>query len=114
MRQALQWVFVQQQRLLQAVINLVVHIFYNLGIANGLQQSNQSMQQGGIYLHTLSSKQSFISEGWFDTLPDDWRLDISDTGWTTDEIGMKRLAKLFIPTTNTRTKGTYRMLILHT
>ena len=32
---------------------------------------------------------TYIQEGWFDTLPDDWRLNISKNGWTTDEIGMK-------------------------
>jgi hypothetical protein len=55
---------------------------------------------------------TFIQYGWFDTLPDDWRLDISDNGWTTDAIGMKWLTKVFIPITNARTTGRYRMLIL--
>jgi hypothetical protein len=50
--------------------------------------------------------------GWFDELPDDWRINISDNGWTTDQIGLEWLKTHFIPLTNGRTMGTYRMLIL--
>jgi hypothetical protein len=62
--------------------------------------------------YIIFKAKAYIQEGWFDTLPDDWRLDISNNGWTTDEIGMKWLTKLFIPITNARTTGRYRMLIL--
>jgi hypothetical protein len=62
--------------------------------------------------YIIFKAKAYIQEGWFDTLPDDWRLDISDNGWTTDEIGMKWLTKLFIPITNARSTGRYRMLIL--
>jgi hypothetical protein len=34
---------------------------------------------------------------WFDDLPTDWWLEVSPTGWTTDEIGLRWLEKLFIP-----------------
>jgi hypothetical protein len=51
-------------------------------------------------------------ESWFDGLPDDWRLEISPNGWTSDEIGLRWLEKLFIPSTSSRTKGKYRLLIL--
>jgi hypothetical protein len=30
----------------------------------------------------------YSQEGWFETLPDDWKINISDNGWTTDKIGM--------------------------
>ena len=52
---------------------------------------------------------------WFDEklyLPKDWRIEVSPNGWTTDEIGLRWLQKLFIPATTTRTKGKYRLLIL--
>jgi hypothetical protein len=62
--------------------------------------------------YIIFKAKAYIQEGWFDTLPDDWRLDISDNGWTTDEIGMKWLTKVFIPITNARSTGHYRMLVL--
>jgi hypothetical protein len=51
-------------------------------------------------------------ESWFDGLPDDWRFEVSPNGWTSDEIGLRWLKKLFIPSTSSRTKGKYRLLIL--
>ena len=51
-------------------------------------------------------------ESWFDGLPEDWRFEVSPNGWTSDEIGLRWLKKLFIPTTSSRTKGIYRLLIL--
>ncbi|CAP79192.1 Pc06g01990 [Penicillium rubens Wisconsin 54-1255] len=51
-------------------------------------------------------------ESWFDGLPEDWRFEVSPNGWTSDEIGLRWLKKLFIPTTSSRTKGGYRLLIL--
>ena len=50
-------------------------------------------------------------ESWFDGLPGDWRFEVSPNGWTSDEIGLRWLKKLFIPSTS-RTKGIYRLLIL--
>jgi hypothetical protein len=51
-------------------------------------------------------------ESWFDGLPDNWRFEVSPNRWTSDEIGLRWLEKLFIPTTSSRTKGGYRLLIL--
>jgi hypothetical protein len=51
-------------------------------------------------------------ESWFEGLPDDWRFEVSPNGWTSDEIGLRWLQKLFIPSTSSRTKGKYRLLIL--
>jgi hypothetical protein len=52
--------------------------------------------------------------GWFELpdLPRDWRIEVSNNGWTTDQIGLRWLEKLFIPSTNTRMRGRYRLLIL--
>jgi hypothetical protein len=54
----------------------------------------------------------YSQEGWFKTLPDNWRINISDNGWTTDKIGIDWLQNHFIPYTNGRVMGIYRMLVL--
>jgi hypothetical protein len=53
-------------------------------------------------------------EGWYQdyALPSDWRIEVSENGWTTDEIGLRWLQKVFIPATTSRTIGRYRLLIL--
>ncbi|CEJ62228.1 hypothetical protein PMG11_10734 [Penicillium brasilianum] len=50
--------------------------------------------------------------GWFNNLPKDWRIEVSTNGWTSDEIGLRWLQKLFIPSTNSRVRGRFRLLIL--
>jgi len=45
-------------------------------------------------------------------LPKDWRIEVSDNGWTTDEIGLRWLQNTFIPATNGRMIGKYRLLVL--
>jgi len=51
--------------------------------------------------------------GWFESnLPSDWRIEVSNNGWTTDEIGLRWLQKIFIPCTNSRVRGRFRLLIL--
>jgi hypothetical protein len=57
-------------------------------------------------------KGKVLIEGWFDNLPIDWRFEVSPNGWTSDEIGLRWLEKLFIPSTSSRVKGRYRLLIL--
>jgi hypothetical protein len=54
----------------------------------------------------------YLQEGWFETLPNDWKINISDNRWTTDKIGMDWLINHFIPHTNGRVMGRYRMLVL--
>jgi hypothetical protein len=54
----------------------------------------------------------YSQEGWFESLPSEWRINISDNGWTTDKIGIDWLINHFIPYTNNRVMGRYRMLIL--
>jgi DDE superfamily endonuclease. len=61
---------------------------------------------------TIIFKGKVYVESWFDNLPQDWRFEVSANGWTTDEIGIRWLQKLFIPSTNSRTQGRYRLLIL--
>lgn len=51
--------------------------------------------------------------GWFtNNLPKDWRIEVSDNGWTTDQIGPRWLPKVFIPSTYSRVRGRFRLLIL--
>lgn len=54
----------------------------------------------------------YVQYSWFETLPADWKITISDNGWTTDKIGMHWLKHHFIPHTNGRKIGEYQMLIL--
>ena len=50
---------------------------------------------------------------WFESnLPYNWRIEISNNGWTTDEIGLRWLQNHFIPHTNSRVRVKYRLLIL--
>ncbi|KAL1966447.1 hypothetical protein VTN77DRAFT_4589 [Rasamsonia byssochlamydoides] len=53
-----------------------------------------------------------LQDSWFDDLPKGWRLDKSENGWTTDEIGIKWLKNQFIPETYKRRKGAHRLLVL--
>ena len=58
-------------------------------------------------------KGKVVIEGWFnENLPKDWRIEVSTNGWTTDEIGIRWLEKHFIPHTNSRVRGRFRLLIL--
>lgn len=53
-------------------------------------------------------------EGWYEdgALPDDWRIEVSENGWTTDAIGLHWLKHIFIPATETQTIGRYHLLVL--
>ena len=53
-------------------------------------------------------KGNVFIKSWFDSLPSDWRFEVSPNGWTSDEIGIRWLENVFIPTTSSRTKGGYR------
>ena len=50
--------------------------------------------------------------GWLDNLPKDWRFQVSNKGGPADEIGLRWLQKLFIPHTNSCTRGRFLLLIL--
>ncbi|EED21178.1 pogo transposable element, putative [Talaromyces stipitatus ATCC 10500] len=45
-------------------------------------------------------------------LPPDWSITHSPNGWTSDEIGLQWLERIFEPKTRPLTVGTYRLLIL--
>jgi hypothetical protein len=67
---------------------------------------------GWVLPPTIIFKGKVYKESWFDNLPPDWRFEVSANGWTTDEIGLRWLQKVFIPSTNLRTLGQYRLLVL--
>ena len=48
---------------------------------------------------------------WYERLPSNWMVGVSENGWTTDELGLIWLKRLFGPNTE-RTVGKYRLLIL--
>jgi hypothetical protein len=49
---------------------------------------------------------------WYQNLPIDWTIGVSNNGWTTNEIGLFWLEKVFNRFTKDRTIGRYRLLIL--
>ena len=55
----------------------------------------------------LIFKAKVHQQAWYEdmALPDDWRIEISENGWTTDQIGLSWLQNHFIPATQSRTKG---------
>ncbi|ODM24077.1 hypothetical protein SI65_01667 [Aspergillus cristatus] len=59
-------------------------------------------------------KGSVHIEGWYQDskLPHNWRIEVSPNGWTSDQIGLRWLQKVFIPETTSRTTGKYRLLVL--
>ena len=63
---------------------------------------------------TIIFKGKVYIEGWFDeeAIPGTWRIETSANGWTSDEIGLRWLQKVFIPATNSRSRGGYRLLVL--
>ena len=61
---------------------------------------------------TIIFKGKLCNHAWFEGLLGDWRFEVSLNGWTTDEIGLRWLEKLFIPATTSRTVGRYRLLVL--
>jgi hypothetical protein len=68
---------------------------------------------GWVIPPTIILKGKRFIESWFCIdIPDDWRLEISDSGWTDDAIGLRWLQKQFIPATTSRLRGRYRLLIL--
>jgi hypothetical protein len=48
---------------------------------------------------------------WYEAIPPDWSIGVSENGWTTNEIGLTWL-KLFHEHTKDRTIGTHRLLVL--
>lgn len=63
---------------------------------------------------TITFKGKVPKEGWFEEacLPDDWRIELSPNGWTSDETGLRWLQKCFIPATTSRKVGRHQLLVI--
>lgn len=59
-------------------------------------------------------KGSVHIEGWYQEskLSSNWRIEVIPNGWTSDEIGLRWLQKVFIPETSSRMTGRYCLLVL--
>lgn len=51
-------------------------------------------------------------KAWYNLIPHNWSIGVSENGWTTNEIGMYWLEHVFQKYTKDRTIGRYRLLIL--
>jgi hypothetical protein len=49
---------------------------------------------------------------WYQDIPNDWLIGLSDNGWTNNQLGLSWLEKVFQKHTVARTIGRYRLLIL--
>ena len=49
---------------------------------------------------------------WFENIPNDWTIGVSENGWTTDDLGFEWLKTVFDKYTAGRSVGAYRLLIL--
>jgi hypothetical protein len=49
---------------------------------------------------------------WYQDIPPDWVIGLSENGWTNDELGFQWLQEVFEKHTASRTIGRYRLLIL--
>ena len=59
-------------------------------------------------------KERVHMESWYQNgeIPHNWRISLSENGWTTDEIGFLWLKEHFQTHTVSKTKGTHCLLIL--
>jgi hypothetical protein len=49
---------------------------------------------------------------WYNNVPHDWSIGLSENGWTINEIGLTWLTEVFHKHTKDRTVGTHRLLVL--
>ncbi|KAL1982496.1 hypothetical protein VTN96DRAFT_1287 [Rasamsonia emersonii] len=49
---------------------------------------------------------------WYKVVPKDYRISVSENGWTNDELGFEWLQEMFEKHTASQTIGRYRLLIL--
>ena len=49
---------------------------------------------------------------WYSSIPKDYRISMSENGWTNDHLGFEWLQEIFEKYTASQTVGKYRLLIL--
>ena len=113
MRLALLWVFVRLQKVITGSDRYVRPKLLQPGNREWVA-SIEAVNSTGWALpsYVIFKATKYSQEGWFESLPCGWKINISDNGWTTDKIGMDWLINHFIPYTSGRTMGRYRILIL--
>ena len=67
---------------------------------------------GGMIPPLVIFKAVMHQAAWYNIIPHDWSISVSENGWTTNEIGLTWLAEVFHKYTKDRTVGTHRLLIL--
>jgi hypothetical protein len=84
-----------------------------------LQQGNREwvtaiecIHLNGVLPPTIIFKAKVLMSAWCSSVPSDWSFEVSDNGWTTDQIGISWLENSFIPYATIRRRGAYTLLIL--
>jgi hypothetical protein len=66
----------------------------------------------GVLSPTIIFKAKVLMSAWFSTVPNDWRFEVSDNGWTTDQIGISWLENCFIQYVTKRRHGAWSLLVM--
>jgi DDE superfamily endonuclease. len=66
----------------------------------------------GVLPPTIIFKAKNLMTAWYSTVPRDWRFEVSDNGWTTDQIGILWLENSFIPCVIQCRCGTWILLVI--
>jgi len=67
---------------------------------------------GRILPPMLLFKGKLRQKSWYENIPKDWTIEVSDNGWTTDDLGYLWLTTVFDKHTRDCTMGSHRLLIL--
>jgi hypothetical protein len=66
----------------------------------------------GVLSPTIIFKAKVLMSAWCSTVPNDWRFEVSDNGWTTDQISISWLENSFIPYATKRRYGAWSLLVM--
>lgn len=64
------------------------------------------------YLHKSSLLGKKHQSQWYSAIPKEYRISMSDNGWTNDDLGFEWLQEMFEKHTASQTAGQYRLLLL--
>ncbi|KAL1960190.1 hypothetical protein VTO42DRAFT_8733 [Malbranchea cinnamomea] len=101
MRLAFRWGLLGQPRLLLGLRGLSVQSLCSLEIQNGSLLLKGSMQLAGHCHPMIILKGKWHQTSWYENeLPDDWRIETSESGWTNEELGLIWLKEIDIQQTH--------------
>jgi hypothetical protein len=66
----------------------------------------------GVLPPTIIFKAKVFISAWCSIVPDNWRFEVSNNGWTTDQIGISWLENSFIPYVKKRQHGAWSLLVM--